>query len=220
MLNIRAAEENLDTTVYEKEGLNSLEDFFKVILDAQKNGNAEAVKTSLSKLNEEEKEEFIDWAKADTEFPEIVKIMIKGSLSKEAIDINKELYDSICYKLITNGLSVDIFNDNSSCECCGPCDSNVPYDVSFSDNELINGRVDYHCHKVHLSARDAQGKEYDKTIDYLDLDDLLESIFHFQKDIKETYGEVENQESGDWSDILGNKEFMASIGAEDVLNNK
>lgn len=219
MLDIKTAEETLDTTVYEKEGLNSLEDFFKVILDAQKNGNSEVVKTSLSKLNDEEKESFVDWAKADTDFPEIVKIMIKGSLSKEAVDINKELYDSICYKLITNGFTLDS-DYNGVNECCGPCDSDVPYDVSFSDNEFINGRVDYNCHKVHLSARDAKGKEYDKTIDYLDLDDLLESIFHFQKDIKETYCELDNQETGDWSDILNDKDFMASIGAEDVLNQK
>lgn len=208
------ADEELKTTVYEKEGFDSLDDYFKVILEAKKAGNDDVVKASFSKLNDEEKEEFIDWAKSASEFPELVKIMLKASLNKFSIDVNREVYNKIAMFLMANGFSL-------IGELCKDDECGTPFSVEFTDGELINGYVDYSFKKVHLTARDAYDKMYEKTIDYLDASDLLKSINHFQKDIRETFEEKAKKEvSGDWSDILGDKDFLASIDAEDILNQK
>lgn len=211
MINIFAEEDNLDTTVYEKSGFNSLDDYFKSILEMKKSGNDEEVSTALSKLNAEEKEAFIDWAHADTDFPELVKVMIRGNLNKLSFDINEDLYNKVCTCLMSAGLTV--VKDSTVVDNC------VPYSVEFTDNNLIEGNVDYHARKVHLNARDAYGRAYDKTIDYICFDDLIESIYHFQKDITETYEKYEEEHlSEDWTNILKDKEFMASIGAEDIVS--
>lgn len=200
-------------TSYEKEGLNSLNELFeKLIVCSEKQDKASAMRI-VSSLNDEEKDYLYTWASERGNLDKVAGIVIKAEMDKKAFDINCRFKKQVLEALPIHGYCLE--NDPANPDSLGN-DT-----IKFTDNKYINGVIRLRDRKVDLEARDAENKKYEKTIDYSEVEDLMESINHFRKDIEETFEKAEpvvEEVKEEPFDILNDKEFMKQIGADWAVN--
>lgn len=200
-------------TSYEKEGLNSLNELFeKLIVCSEKQDKASTMRI-VSSLNDEEKDFLYTWASEQGKLDKVAGIVIKAEMDKKAFDINCRFKKQVLEALPIHGYCLE--NDPSNPDSFGN-DT-----IKFTDNKYINGEIRLRDRKVYLEARDAENKKYEKTIDYSEVEDLMESINHFRKDIEETFEKAEpvvEEVKEEPFDILNDKEFMKQIGADWAVN--
>lgn len=197
-------------TSYEKEGLNSLNELYEKFIACEASNDKESIKRIASSLSTEEKEYFYTLAQENGNLEKVAGLFVRAMLEKKAFDTNCRFKKTLCEALVQNGYCLegdpDVYNSDS---------------FPFTDNKYINGEVIFDTRKVQLKARDAQNRKYEKTIDYNEIEDLIESINHFQNDIKETFNKpevVEEVVKEEPFDILNDPAFMKQIGAEWVSN--
>lgn len=92
-------------------------------------------------------------------------------------------------------------------------------EISFTDNQFIEGTIYLYDKKIKMKAVDADEKIYEKSITFNTIDDMLESINHFQNDIIETF---RNKAVPDCSmdSMLQDEAFMKSIDSEAIMPKK
>ena len=196
-------------TSYEKEGLNSLNELFEKLIVCSEKQDKESTMRIVSSLNDEEKDYLYTWASEQGKLDKVAGIVVKAELDKKAFDINCRFKKQVLEALPIHGYCLE--NDPSNPDCF---DSEF---IKFTDNKYINGEIRLSDRKVVLEARDAENKKYEKTIDYSEIEDLMESINHFQNDIKETFEkkeEVVEEVKEEPFDILNDPAFMKQIGAD------
>lgn len=196
-------------TSYEKEGLNSLNELFeKLIVCSEKQDKASTMRI-VSSLNDEEKDYLYTWASEQGKLDKVAGIVVKAEMDKKAFDINCRFKKQVLEALPIHGYCLE--NDPSNPDCF------ANEFIKFTDNKYINGEIRLSDRKVVLEARDAENKKYEKTIDYSEIEDLMESVNHFQNDIKETFEKAEpivEEVKEEPFDILNDPAFMKQIGAE------
>lgn len=196
-------------TSYEKEGLNSLNELFEKLIVCSEKQDKESTMRIVSSLNEEEKDYLYTWASEQGKLDKVAGIVVKAEMDKKAFDINCRFKKQVLEALPTHGYCLE--NDPANPDSFGN------YTIKFTDNKYINGEIRLTDRKVDLEARDAENKKYEKTIDYSEIGDLMESINHFQNDIKETFKKKEvvvEETKEEPFDILNDPAFMKQIGAE------
>lgn len=203
----------MNKTSYEKEGLNSLNELFEKLIKCSEENDTKGTMRIVSSLTEEEKDYMYSWAKEQNNLAKVAGIVVEAEMAKKAFDINCRFKKQVLEALPIQGYCLE--NDPANPDCIGN-DT-----IKFTDNKYINGKIDLHNRKVYLEARDAENKKYEKTIDYSEVEDLMESINHFRKDIEETFEKAEpvvEEVKEEPLDILNNKEFMKEIGADWVTD--
>lgn len=203
----------MNKTSYEKEGLNSLNELFEKLIKCSEENDTKGTMRIVSSLTEEEKDYMYSWAKEQNNLAKVAGIVVEAEMAKKAFDIDCRFKKQVLEALPIQGYCLE--NDPSNPDCLGN-DT-----IKFTDNKYINGKIDLRNRKVYLEARDAENRKYEKTIDYSEVEDLMESINHFRKDIEETFQEapvVQEEVKEEPFDILNDKEFMKQIGADWAVN--
>lgn len=203
----------MNKTSYEKEGLNSLNELFEKLIKCSEENDTKGTMRIVSSLTEEEKDYMYSWAKEQNNLAKVAGIVVEAEMAKKAFDIDCRFKKQVLEALPIQGYCLE--NDPSNPDCMGN-DT-----IKFTDNKYINGKIDLRNRKVYLEARDAENRKYEKTIDYSEVEDLMESINHFRKDIEETFQEapvVQEEVKEEPFDILNDKEFMKQIGADWAVN--
>lgn len=203
----------MNKTSYEKEGLNSLNELFEKLIKCSEENDTKGTMRIVSSLTEEEKDYMYSWAKEQNNLAKVAGIVVEAEMAKKAFDIDCRFKKQVLEALPIQGYCLE--NDPSNPDSLGAdC-------IKFTDNKYINGKIDLRNRKVYLEARDAENRKYEKTIDYSEVEDLMESINHFRKDIEETFQEapvVQEEVKEEPFDILNDKEFMKQIGADWAVN--
>lgn len=203
----------MNKTSYEKEGLNSLNELFEKLIKCSEENDTKGTMRIVSSLTEEEKDYMYSWAKEQNNLAKVAGIVVEAEMAKKAFDIDCRFKKQVLEALPIQGYCLE--NDPSNPDSLGAdC-------IKFTDNKYINGKIDLRNRKVYLEARDAENRKYEKTIDYSEVEDLMESINHFRKDIEETFEKpevVEEVVKEEPFDILNDKEFMKQIGADWAVN--
>lgn len=203
----------MNKTSYEKEGLNSLNELFEKLIKCSEENDTKGTMRIVSSLTEEEKDYMYSWAKEQNNLAKVAGMVVEAEMTKKAFDIDCRFKKQVLEALPIQGYCLE--NDPSNPDSLGAdC-------IKFTDNKYINGKIDLRNRKVYLEARDAENRKYEKTIDYSEVEDLMESINHFRKDIEETFQEApveEEKTKEEPLDILNDKEFMKQIGADWVTN--
>ena len=163
-------------TSYEKEGLNSLNELFEKLIKCEAEQDKAGTMRIVASLNEEEKDYLYTWAKEQNNLPKVASIVVEAEMAKKAFDIDCRFKKQVLEALPIQGYCLE--NDPSNPDSFGN-DT-----IKFTDNKYINGEIRLRDRKVDLEARDAENKKYEKTIDYSEVEDLMESINHFRKDIE------------------------------------
>ena len=203
----------MNKTSYEKEGLNSLNELFEKLIKCSEENDTKGTMRIVSSLTEEEKDYMYSWAKEQNNLAKVAGIVVEAEMAKKAFDIDCRFKKQVLEALPIQGYCLE--NDPANPDSLGSDN------IKFTDNKYINGKIDLRNRKVYLEARDAENRKYEKTIDYSEVEDLMESINHFRKDIEETFQEapvVQEEVKEEPFDILNDKEFMKQIGADWVMN--
>lgn len=203
----------MNKTSYEKEGLNSLNELFEKLIKCSEENDTKGTMRIVSSLTEEEKDYMYSWAKEQNNLAKVAGIVVEAEMAKKAFDIDCRFKKQVLEALPIQGYCLE--NDPANPDSLG-----ADY-IKFTDNKYINGKIDLRNRKVYLEARDAENRKYEKTIDYSEVEDLMESINHFRKDIEETFEKAEpvvEEVKEEPFDILNNKEFMKQIGADWVTD--
>lgn len=198
---------------YKQAGFNTLSEMFDNMLKKQSEGDHVGFVKMSSMLTSQQKVAFIEHSKGHEVFAGAMKDLVTESCGDYRV--GKDYADFIKMSLSRGGYIVT--ENPRGYECCG---DNWSYpEVHFTDGRLIEGYVMLFQKEVHLKAVDAKERIYNKSITYLDENDLIESINHFKHDIEETFTE-ENVDYGSLDYMLQDEEFMKSIGAEEQLVRK
>lgn len=166
---------------YKNAGFNTLNEMFDAMLKKQAEGDHVGFVKMSSMLTSQQKVAFIEHSKGHEVFAGAMKDLVTESCGDYRV--GKDYADYIKMALARGGYIVT--SKPEDCCCCG---DNWSYpEVYFTDGQLIEGYVALFQKEVHLKAVDAKERIYNKSITYLDEEDLIESINHFKHDIEETF---------------------------------
>ena len=190
---------------YKKAGFDNLKSMFDTMLDLQAKEDHRGFVKLCSLLNKEQKIGFIDYGKTHQVFAGAMKDMVCESMG--GFTVAQAYMDTVSLELNKYGYMITNSEGGSYPE------------ISFTDNQFIEGTVSLYDKKIKMKAVDADEKIYEKSITFNTIDDMLESINHFQNDIIETF---RNKAVPDCSmdSMLQDEDFMKSIGAEAIMPKK
>ena len=190
---------------YKKAGFDNLKSMFDTMLDLQAKEDHKGFVKLCSLLNKEQKIGFIDYGKTHHVFAGAMKDMVCESMG--GFTVAQAYMDTVSLELNKYGYMITNSEGGSYPE------------ISFTDNQFIEGTVSLYDKKIKMKAVDADEKIYEKSITFNNIDDMLESINHFQNDIIETF---RNKAVPDCSmdSMLQDEDFMKSIGAEAIMPKK
>jgi len=190
---------------YKKAGFDSLKSMFDTMLDLQAKEDHKGFVKLCSMLNKEQKLGFIDYSKSHQAFASAMKDMACELMG--GFTVEKAYMDIISMELNKFGYMIT----NS--------DGGAYPEISFTDNQFIEGRVSPLDKKVYMKAVDADEKVYEKNVTYNTLEDMLDSINHFQEDISETFKNKAVPECS-MDTMLQDEDFMKSIDTEAFMPKK
>lgn len=190
---------------YKKAGFDSLKNMFDTMLDLQAKEDHKGFVKLCSLLNKEQKLGFIDYGKSHQAFASAMKDMACELMG--GFTVAKAYMDIISMELNKFGYMITNTTDGAYPE------------ISFTDNQFIEGRVQPIDKNVNMKAVDADEKVYEKRVTYNTIEDMLDSINHFQEDIAETF---ENKVVPECSmdTVFQDEDFMKSIDAEAFMPKK
>ena len=190
---------------YKKAGFDNLKSMFDTMLDLQAKEDHKGFVKLCSLLNKEQKIGFIDYGKTHHVFAGAMKDMVCESMG--GFTVAQAYMDTVSLELNKYGYMITNSEGGSYPE------------ISFTDNQFIEGTVSLYDKKIKMKAVDADEKIYEKSITFNNIDDMLESINHFQNDIIETF-RAKAVPDCSMDSMLQDEDFMKSIDAEAIMPKK